>query len=176
MIEGGKLIATGSNSCVFQPNLPCQKNQNTTHTRISKIIYDKEADTIVQEERKQTELITNIKGHKQWALVFDTFCNTPKYSFLKKYDEEGLNDCFPDKKPSSLERDFDNYRSKMLSGSAGGLTILQYFTHNFSEIKSIKGLESEFIKLIVISENSLQISILYLPVNDICNIYKKKQK
>ena len=37
---GGELLATGSSSCVFNPNFPCRKNGNVDDERISKIIFN----------------------------------------------------------------------------------------------------------------------------------------
>ena len=47
-MKGGKLIGTGSGSCVFQPNFPCKEGDNIDLDHISKVIYRKEAEKYVQ--------------------------------------------------------------------------------------------------------------------------------
>ena len=93
MINGGKLIARGSNSCVFKPSIPCNDNIKPSIKRVSKIIYDEDAEDMIKDEQKQTNLILKIKDYENWAIVFDTFCESPKYSKLLKYDEKGINEC-----------------------------------------------------------------------------------
>ena len=84
MINGGKLIARGSNSCVIKPSIPCDINEKPSNKRVSKIVYDEDSKSMLEDEKKQTDLIVNINGYQKWAIVFDTFCNTPEYSILEK--------------------------------------------------------------------------------------------
>ena len=38
-MKGGKLIGTGSSSCVFLPNIPCKTNGNISQNRVTKLLY-----------------------------------------------------------------------------------------------------------------------------------------
>ena len=58
---GGELLATGSSSCVFNPNFPCRKNGNVDDERISKIIFNPGAKEESQYEKKMNEAIQKIK-------------------------------------------------------------------------------------------------------------------
>ena len=39
--SGGKMIATGSKTCIFNPNIPCSKSKTQYKSKISKIYVSK---------------------------------------------------------------------------------------------------------------------------------------
>ena len=73
---GGELLATGSSSCVFNPNFPCKRSGVVDDERISKIIYNPGAKEESQHEKKMNEAIQKIRGYSSWAIIFDQFCKT----------------------------------------------------------------------------------------------------
>ena len=52
---GGELVASGSDSCIFIPNLPCKINDKTDDNRISKMIYGEGAKYEIQGEKKMND-------------------------------------------------------------------------------------------------------------------------
>lgn len=142
MINGGKLIARGSNSCVIKPSIPCDKKEKPSNKKVSKIIYDEDSKSMLNHEKKQIKLVKEIKGYEKWAIIFDEFCNTPKYSFLINYDKKAIDDCL-----SNNEKKFNRLNSKMLIGNAGGLTLYDYFMKEFNNVKNISSFDQKFIKL-----------------------------
>ncbi len=50
---GGKLIATGSDSCVFKPNIPCKKGTKKSSKKVSKIIYHHDSKNAINKEKKK---------------------------------------------------------------------------------------------------------------------------
>ena len=59
---GGELIATGSDSCVFIPNLPCKRTDRIDDNRVSKIIYSEGAEEDSLEEKKMNDKINFSKS------------------------------------------------------------------------------------------------------------------
>ena len=48
-MDGGKLIATGSSSCVIRPMIPCKKGKNKINDkRISKLISHKDSKNMMK--------------------------------------------------------------------------------------------------------------------------------
>ena len=91
---GGELLATGSSSCVFNPNFPCRKNGNVDDERISKIIFNPGAKEESQYEKKMNEAIQKIKGYSSWAIIFDQFCKPfPKIPYLLMIKEVWMTVC-----------------------------------------------------------------------------------
>ena len=93
-MKGGKLIGTGSSSCVFYPNIPCKKNGKVETNRVSKLLYHYDAKKLAKHEEKQSKIIKKIKKYKEWAIIYDEFCNAPKHNDIEKYDPEGYVECF----------------------------------------------------------------------------------
>ena len=74
-MDGGKLLATGSSSCIFRPNIPCKGDKKEgTDDKISKIVYGKKSDRYLKQEKKLNGIIQTIKGYEKWALIYDNFC------------------------------------------------------------------------------------------------------
>ena len=53
-MDGGKLLGTGSSSCVFSPDLPCKgdKNHKADSKRVSKLLYHHKSKELILEEKK----------------------------------------------------------------------------------------------------------------------------
>ena len=50
--KGAKILATGSSSCIFQPNIPCLNSKDKVdNTKISKIVYGKKSDRYLQQKK-----------------------------------------------------------------------------------------------------------------------------
>ena len=72
-MEGGKLLGTGSSSCVFSPNIPCKKNGEVSDERVSKLLYHEDSKKLSKYEKDQASLIKKIKGYKKTSIAFKDF-------------------------------------------------------------------------------------------------------
>ena len=142
-INGGELIATGSSSCVFMPNLPCSKKSKINKDRISKIMYSNNAVLDSLDEKRMNDKIKKIKGYTKWAIIFDEFCKPMKKDQLYDYDEQGIYDCLDEEDDSSLIDSFDN-NSYMMNGIYGGVTLVDYFENIFFNKVKEKNFNNEF--------------------------------
>ena len=79
---GGRLIATGSKSCIVNPNIKCRNNKYKRRNKknISKIVFGDEALELSIEEKKTNDMIKRIPSYNKWALIFDHICQPPSYS------------------------------------------------------------------------------------------------
>lgn len=147
-INGGKLIGTGSGSCVFKPNLPCkgEKNYKKNKDRISKYIFKKNAVDLIDHEKKLTTKIKKIKNYENWAIIFDKYCKADDYTKLYVLDKQGFNDCWTEESIDSYEYEIMDKISYISSGKYGGITLEDHFIKKFSSIKQ-SDLEKEFMKL-----------------------------
>jgi serine/threonine protein kinase len=143
-MDGGKLIGTGSRSCVFLPNLPCENNGEINDDMVSKIIYSHGAVTKTEGEKKMNGKIREIKGFQQWAITYNQFCNPQSVNNLEKYDKNGMSECFKEDSDIS-EQDFDKH-SYMMIGEYGGDSLDEYFIQNFENISN-KNLNASFLDL-----------------------------
>tara|TARA_Y100001935_G_scaffold212135_1_gene182602 strand:+ start:12247 stop:13482 length:1236 start_codon:yes stop_codon:yes gene_type:complete len=145
-INGGELVATGSDSCVFIPNFPCKRDGKIDDNRISKIMYGEDAEEDSLEEKRMNEQIKKIKGHSKWAIIFDEFCKPLSKEILMEYDKKGIEDCINDE-DSYLYDNFDK-NSYMMNGKYGGITLVDYFEDIFFEnVKRSKHFNNQFYKL-----------------------------
>ena len=81
---GGKLIATGSKSCVIKPNINCKGEKvNRNQAKISKIVFGDKSRIFVQ-RKTIDDIIKKIPGYKKWALIFDTLCKPPTFDESSK--------------------------------------------------------------------------------------------
>ena len=124
---GGELLATGSSSCIFNPNFPCKKNGMIDDERISKIIFNPGAKEESQHERKMNEKIKKIRGYSSWAVIFDQFCKPFPKDTLSTYDKRGMDDCLYDE---DFIDEFDE-NSYMMNGIYGGETMDDKFMSMF---------------------------------------------
>ena len=115
-MEGGKLLGTGSSSCVFSPNLPCNGGK-ISKDRVSKLLFHHDAKNLSKYEDDQSSIIKKIKGYKDWAIIYDEFCDAPKPEKVKKLDPEGFEECFEGD-------DFPYVNAKLLNSDNGGQWLI----------------------------------------------------
>jgi serine/threonine protein kinase len=144
---GGELIATGSSSCIFKPNIPCKSSDKISNERISKIVYSEDAIFESKNEKKMNDKIQKIKGYSKWSLIFNEYCKPMKKDILENYDSNGINDCFSEEEERYLIDDFD-LNSYMMNGNYGGITLNEYFENVFyNKISNNKSFSNEFYDL-----------------------------
>ena len=135
-MEGGKLLATGSSSCVFKPNIPCKNSKDKIDSKkISKIVYGEKAERYLDKETTTTKIVQKIKGYKKWCIIYDKFCKPPIYDNIFKLDKT-IIDC-KDKYYADI---FDD-TSHMLIGKYGGVTYEDYFINHVLLNRSLKPVE-----------------------------------
>ena len=139
---GGKLLATGSSSCIFYPNFPCHDRDTIKEDKITKIIYDHKSLQSLNKEKKINEIIQSITGYQKWSIVYDELCKTPSRNKLHEYDKEGMNDCEDGMKRS--EDVISINESYMLNGKFGGITLDKYFKEKMVDKRNI---QSNFLSL-----------------------------
>lgn len=148
---GGELLATGSSSCVFNPNFPCKKNGIVDDERISKIIYNPGAKEESQHEKKMNEAIQKIRGYSSWAIIFDKFCKPFPTDVLSTYDKRGIDNCL-DSESEDFRDNFDE-NSYMMNGIYGGETFDDYFMNMFEHKNmSVPQRDKQFLKLMRMME------------------------
>ena len=148
---GGELLATGSSSCIFNPNFPCKRNGIVDDERISKIIYNPGAKEESQHEKKMNEAIQKIRGYSSWAIIFDQFCKPFPKDVLSTYDKRGIDNCF-DSESDDLDDEFDE-NSYMMNGIYGGETFDDYFMNMFEDKQmSVPQRDKQFLKLMRMME------------------------
>ena len=148
---GGELLATGSSSCVFNPNFPCKRNGVIDDERISKIIYNPGAKQESQHEKKMNEAIKKIRGYSSWAIIFDQFCKPFPKEVLSTYDKRGIDNCF-DSESEDIDDEFDE-NSYMMNGIYGGETFDDYFMNMFEDKQmSVPQRDKQFLKLMRMME------------------------
>lgn len=133
---GGDLLATGSSSCIFRPNIPCKGSKDKiSNKKISKIVYGSKADRYFNKEKKISKILKKIKNASKWCVYYDKFCNPPSYDNIFNYDKHIL-EC----KEKDYEQIFDK-SSKMLVGKYGGITFEDYFLDNILNDDSLNKIE-----------------------------------
>ena len=176
---GGKLLATGSSTCVFSPSIPCSKKNSVDKNKITKIMYSSKSKESYDKEKETNNMIKNINNYKKWAVIFSEYCKAPEYNILTSYDKKGLKECTY--KGINLS-DF-NKNSYMLTGINGGNTFVHYFKENFSTINYGKSLNNNFITLMKMMR-PLFVGLCALNKNKICHndikynniVYKTKKE
>ena len=145
-MRGGKLIGTGSSSCVFLPNIPCKTNGNISQNRVTKLLYHHDSKNLSKHEKKQSDLIKKINGYKDWGIVYDEFCEAPKPIIVNNLDPEGFIECFGDNSDSNPY----GY-AELLTSDYGGETLKLIFREMFVN-KSSSDLILNFKDLIKMCE------------------------
>jgi hypothetical protein len=149
---GGKLIATGSDSCVFFPSIPCKNDKDSDKNSVSKIGYSKFND--FKREYKVSKNLKKIKNYSNYFLIYDKHCKPLSYNELIKKDKDFIN-CVENE---ILEENFNKF-SKMLIGIKGGVTLEYYFKKKFKPFMeknseyNIKKMKPTFIDFMKKMEN-----------------------
>lgn len=127
---GGKLIGTGSSSCTLRPTIPCKGKgkEDVKKDRVSKILYNNDAKEIMEYEMEQTKLLSRIRGHKNWSIIYDEYCKAPSYHVIKEYDKKGILDCYG--------KNDGNFNGYILNSQYGGDTMDSIFKGLFSNTKT----------------------------------------
>lgn len=132
-----KLYLPGSSGCIFRPQIPCDKSKNKkTRKKVTKLFIRK------NKEYKIGQLVRKIPNHKEWTILWERVCKSPKYHELIKDTE--INKCLLTQNinPNSLP---DNYRFTLYQGLYGGLT-LEIYSKKFLKPKDFNS-KSAFIKI-----------------------------
>ena len=143
-MNGGKLIGTGSSSCVLNPGIVCKDN-SLNKNRVSKLLYHTDAKELTEYEKKQSNTISKIKGHKDWSIIYNEFCEAPDYHKLKELDPEGIKNCFEGF--WSFENNIPYKEAYILNSDYGGLTMKDIFKKMFSGENNINIIQERFIEL-----------------------------
>ena len=157
-MNGGKLIFNNPNTCIFKPSIPCknEKKQSNHITKISVTPYDSNRQ-VNEREKKINQMIKKIRGHEQWAVIFDTFCKPTSINGLAKYDKDVykcVKGMYGDAKFNewkdahfpSYPMDIDNQfkMNQMMNGKYGGITLETYFQKNLEQTNNF---ETKFLDL-----------------------------
>ena len=135
-MKGGKLIGTGSSSCVLNPGIPCKRGKHLDKGRVTKLLFHKDAKNLSKYEEKQSNLISNINGYKEWAIIYDEFCSSPPYSVLEEYDREGIQECFKNDETSWQTIKYDVNKLHILNADYGGDTMKKVFKNTFTKMSN----------------------------------------
>ena len=140
---GGKLIGTGSESCVFRPNLPCKdKKIEINENLISKLFLRKPEN--LEKEINFNKLIESLKNSEIFTVTLSKLCKSENYEDIKKYE--------PDIDKCLKSNGYDNLINKdMLYGLYGGISmedrVNELFTENvLNNTESIKKTMVIFMK------------------------------
>ena len=146
--HGAALLASGSSSCIFHPNIPCKGSDEISNEKISKIIYGSKSDKYLKREKENNSKVKKIQGYNEWALVYDKYCKAPTYSnIFKNYDKE-IIDCMDE-----YYEDKFNDTNNMMIGEFGGQTFEDYFIENILKNKSSKKIDKHMYILLKIMEH-----------------------
>lgn len=181
---GGKLIATGSKTCIINPNIRCKNNKHKKRNKksISKIAFGEKAEEYSNREKYINDMVKRIPGYKKWALIYDDLCKPPSYSESIEIDKE-IRKCLKDESTYELHSGVESKKAElfdinsvMLIGEFGGETFGDYFENNFKAIDTTKELEKEFLILMkkmkdmfkgLVDLNKYEISHLDIKENNI---------
>jgi hypothetical protein len=142
--NSAKILATGSSSCVFKPNIPCKNSKDfIDNKKISKIVYGTKSDKYLDKEKKMNLLIKKIPDYDQWAIIYDKFCKAPSYeNILKNYNKDIVK-CL-----DKYYEDKFNDTNNMMVGIYGGETFEDYLVKYAFRDKS-KNIDKSMYNLLI---------------------------
>lgn len=154
--KGGKLISKRPKSCIFRPNIPCDKKSIRSNKKISKLSFLQS-----DKENEINNIIIKIKNYKKYYAPIIKSCKTPDYKIIKKYDKD-IKECL---RYNKLEKN-DLIESSLFTGDwMGGGTLEEYFNKKFkhvnnSNINSIfldimNKMMNIFLGLIILKKNNI---------------------
>ena len=147
--QKSKLIKSGSEGCIFIPELPCNKKtkrkrkKTKRKKRKSKLLFG----NIPSSETKMTKVILKkSKNHKEWCLLWDDGCQSKSYQKLKQVSE--VEKCFTEKKKKIPKK---TASFKLLHGDYIGTTSTNHYVKifNASLVKDFNRFKREFYKLML---------------------------
>jgi hypothetical protein len=142
---GGKLLGTGSSSCVLSPNIPCKKGGVQSANRVSKLLFHDEAKKLSNYEKKQAELIKKIEGYEEWAIIYDEYCDAPAPDVVRQLDNEGYDECFKGDSFDGISQPYHpSDKAQLLNSDNGGTTLKSLFKNMFEGRDNIKGIHDNF--------------------------------
>jgi len=127
-----KLINSGSQGCIFYPELKCEKsNANNITSNIetaSKLLLYEDKLYTEYEINKHVETIPN---HEEWTTLWHDKCQSPKYKTLKKISE--IDKCIKPKlsKLNKKRKIDDKTQFTLLQGTHGGKSVSTYMHKHF---------------------------------------------
>jgi hypothetical protein len=122
-----KLVTSGGQGCIFEPAIRCKgksatrpsrrKTSSKTRKIISKVMFHEKS---AKREFQMNDRVREIPGHEDWAILWDTLCDTPEYRKISKTSD--IQTCLQKKhlKPTPQQ----SY--PMLVGPFGGDTLNSY--------------------------------------------------
>ena len=160
------LLTSGGQGCIFDPAIPCKGDKTASKKKTSK--KDKKAKTSKKDKKAKTskkakktiskvsfhetstrreiemdDVARKIKGHEDWAILWDKMCMTPTYKELAKHSD--IDTCLDKKQiPKSPEKRFPQ-----LIGPFGGHTYYEQGLSEFSKtaFKSQKAFDKALLSM-----------------------------
>ena len=176
MSNKSKFINSGSQGCIFSPNIPCKKNESTPKKSVTplsppaatKLIVYKERDEFKQyNEFHMNIMIAKIKGHDKWTIIWDKKCKSPEYKELKKISE--IDKCL-EKKELKAEYLTEKKTFTLFQGKFARITSYYYMTKQFPhEVFSNKQLFINTFLELFRSCRYLFIGLVELNKHNICH-------
>lgn len=157
-MKGGSAIASGGFGCVFDPSIKC-KNKNRLKNHVSKLLFNKYANSEINEVKKFIKDIKSIKNFHLYFIIPENVCNP---SNLTNEDKKSFDKkCFSLTKNNITSANINSNldKLKIIQLEKGGIDMDEYF--NKEPISPLK-----FIKI-----NKLLLNLLY---NGILKMNKKK--
>lgn len=119
-----KLVTSGGQGCIFEPAIRCKGKSPTRPSRrqtrkkiISKVMFHEKS---AKREFQMNDRVREIPGHEDWAILWETLCDTPEYRKISQTSD--IQTCLQKKhlKPTPQQ----SY--PMLVGPFGGDTLHSY--------------------------------------------------
>lgn len=144
---GGDLIGMGSYGCVFYPGIKCNSSHkgNYTSDNVSKIFFDYKSKKEANYEFTISKLLSNIRGHENWAVIWNKACVPPEYDKISKIEPQ-IRECLEDN--NITVRDF-NKNKYMLIGTYSGNSLMDLIHNIFNKITK-KDFNKNFLYLMKI--------------------------
>ena len=157
--KGGGLTSKRSKSCIFRPNIPCDKKSIRSNKKISKISFSNS-----KKEDEINNIIVKIKGQKKYFVTIVKTCKTPDYNTIHKHEKD-IKECLEYNKLKKT----DLIDSSMFTGDwIGGGTLEKYFEKNIKS-NDINSLEKSFIDIMSKMVNVF-LGLVILNNNDIVHL------
>lgn len=156
-----KLYNSGSEGCIFIPELPCSNDNvkiknDSNNTRSSKLLF--RFDKTMENEYNINKLVKKINGYEKWAKIWDHKCLSNEYKILSQISE--VDQCVDDNNVRKFKKIDDNTKFNLLQGEYKGITTNEYLSLNFT--KKVFDYEEKFIEKFISLFKSLEYLFLGL--------------